>query len=615
MHRLPLFAALAVAAALIASACGGDDGAPEAPRAERAPGNGQQQSVPQDEPPDGSQEDAGTADSEGSRAAQRSAQDQQAAADQDQNQSGAETAVSPPSHTPPQRYAEIIVWLAAAYRTMTFTDTVAALAAAGNDIVNTPQFTADIDGDGDDEWLLPLSFRHRDDPVFDFWIVDAEGVVWRFNDETDASFWGAPAVVDQQRTTDGSMGIADFTGDGLDDVLIGTQRCDNSGCLEFFILVSAHFGQVRNVVHIPPIQRDSPASGIFVPNVVRLFIEDGENDVGFKVVRLLAGSNGFPPGHPAFLEHVEVWGWNGVRLVRGVWTFRVPAGNTLQTLITAEPFFLGGTETDFFASDGYDAVRALDPSDPEALGVPQEVLDAARQYAGFRRTLLTLRTWEDTENPVVLEELRFLDESYPGARITRAANLLLDSYALTSDLRAACEIVNAFLIQDSGNEPPLGPLSSEEFFDPPLSPAQLCRVDSSASLLNVAQAGFITGQIFYSRIALERIYAQLQLDEPADPPPGDTPDNFRIFAGARMLLSSFLIGDTAAADLWLSRLEADFPDGAYTALARDIAERWQEDQDIFVACVSALQAVSAPDQVRLQSESPNAWAAADLCAG
>jgi len=330
--------------------------------------------------------------------------------------------------------------------------------------------TADLDGDDSEEWLLTLDTTRlqsqsggagvpADEHVGDFWVVGDGAILYQTHQGEEQLFFGAPMLVEQ----------TDMTGDDLPEAIIVFGTCGAHTCYNYYQVISAHEGEIRNVVE--PVEEEVVAAED-APTAISLSYVDEERveDATGDDLPDLVISGGIVGSAGAGIQRArtEVWSWDGeaVSLYEQIWE---DTGYRFHRLYNANYAF--EQESYGVAAELYESV-ITDPAleDVEwASGSVEEIRSHVQQFAGFRLAMLPLFRGDITE---ATRWRNWLQESHPDAPITRAATLLISEWeANGNDLPAACRVVTDFLER---TENPTGPLTDMGYNNPSLEAGDVC---------------------------------------------------------------------------------------------------------------------------------------------
>lgn len=330
---------------------------------------------------------------------------------------------------------------------------------------------ADLDDDDAEEWFLTLDttrLQPAEGPGApleghpgDLWVVSDGAVVYRTHDSEEPDFLAtAPALVE----------LVDMTGDEQPEAITVSSTCGAHTCFNYYQVISAHDGEIRNVVD--PAEEQEVAAGDNVPVAISLSYVDEERveDATGDDLPDLVISGGLVGSAGAGIQRArtEVWAWDGdaVSLYEQLWE---DTGYRFHRLYNANYAF--EQESYGVAAELYESV-ITDPALEEVewhSGSEEEIRSYVQQFAGFRLAMLPLLRGDITE---ATRWRNWLQESHPQTPITRAATLLISEWeANGNDLPAACNVVTSFL---EGEPNPTGPLTDMGYNNPSLEAGDVC---------------------------------------------------------------------------------------------------------------------------------------------
>lgn len=372
--------------------------------------------------------------------------------------------------TPPDDLEGLADWLGQAHAAGISADEICAiLVENGWQQAEDDCQTADLDGDGADEWLLTLDttrLQPAEGPGApleghpgDLWVVSDGAVAYQTHEEPDF-FATAPTVVE----------LTDMTGDDRLEAITVFSTCGAHTCYNYYQVLSAHDGEIRNVVEPP--EEEAIAAGDDLPVAISLSYvdeQDVEDATGDDLPDLVI-SGGLVGSAGAGIQRArtEVWAWDGdaVSLYEQVWE---DTGYRFHRLYNANYAF--EQESYGVAAELYEAV-ITDPALEEVewhSGTVEQIRAHVQQFAGFRLTMLPLLRGDITE---ATRWRNWLQETYPDAPITRAATLVISEWeANGNNLPAACRVVTDFL---EGTANPTGPLTDMGYNNPSLEAGDVC---------------------------------------------------------------------------------------------------------------------------------------------
>lgn len=367
----------------------------------------------------------------------------------------------------PDDMDSLAAWIVGAYVARTPLDEVcAALQAASWQLPAGTCAEADLNGDNDLSWLVTIhniaeaELTAPDDPPGEMWVVAANTVFRQRIPNLDREPEPAPTV----------MEVVDLTGDTLVDVLIENQRCDDNNCLFQYQVLSAHHGQLENIVNLPAEDiTAAPFPVIQMSNVELAEIRDATEDGIADFV--LQGGREEPAGESEQRARTEVWSFDGQALLLAEATF---ADSNLRhhKLYDANAAF--DQENYTLAAQLYEAVvvdQSLEDV-PSATGrSAAETAADARQFAAFRLVIIPLLRGDITE---ATRWRNWLQDTYPQDPITQAAVLVLSEWETNrNNLAAACLTVTNTL---AGTPDPTGGLVDMGPGNPSLAAEDVCPV-------------------------------------------------------------------------------------------------------------------------------------------
>lgn len=375
--------------------------------------------------------------------------------------------------TPPDEFPALGEWVAQARAAEIALEDVCEVLGAAQ--WRQPQDTcsaADFDGDDEEEWLLTVDtskLEETAEPLVqdghpgDFWIVGSEGLAYQTRDAEELDFFAtAPSLVE----------LVDMTGDEQPEAVTVFSTCGAHTCYNFYQVVGAPDGAIRNLVEAPEPDTEAPepaADAISMAYVDQEEIRDATDDELPDLI--IHGGIVGSAGAGIQRARTEIWAWSGdaIALAEQRWE---ETGYRHHWLYNANYAF--EQEAYDLATSQYEEVIVnADLEEVESFdGSPQEVRDHTRQFAGFRLSLLPLLRGDITEST---RWRNWLHEEYPDAPITQAADRLFAAWESNgNDLVAACRDVTTFL--QTANDP-TGPLVDMGYNNPSLTAETLCRLE------------------------------------------------------------------------------------------------------------------------------------------
>lgn len=360
----------------------------------------------------------------------------------------------------PTAWPELESWLIAGWQSRILPASVQqALQRAGWQKAESHLQAFDLDGDSRDEWLLTL-YALPGDPVFSsggfgdlgqFWIVNGQGVPFRI-DRMAQSFEAAPEVVT----------VADFTGDNRYEVVVQSTGCGAHTCVQAYEIISAHLGGWQNLVQRPDAPPDA-ASFIHISTSDAATLDaNGDGLYDFVVHGGAIGS----AGAGIHRAYTEVWRWDGAHMVLAETIWDETNYRHHQLYAGNEALAAGNFEQ---ATDRY--LRVIEDEtleDVPAFSGDGDSYHDSRIFAAFRLALIALRQGDLFQ---ATDWDGWLQLVYPGAPLTAAVSLMIQTWETNQDLTAACAAVTNFL---SPLPQPTGVLENLGYGNPSLTAADVC---------------------------------------------------------------------------------------------------------------------------------------------
>lgn len=322
---------------------------------------------------------------------------------------------------------------------------------------------ADLTGDGREEWLMTLCSQREADGscqrsfgnemIGDLWAIGAGGVLHRISDHTDVSWRTAPEI----------LALRDFSGDGLPDALTVTTYCGAHTCVQLYHILSAHHGEVTNLVRAWSDYLEQWVDG------AEMSYSDWElSDAAGAGLLNLVLSGGYIGSVGAGIHRgrTEVWSWDGeaVTLAEMAWD---ESNYRFHLLYDANEAFAAGDDDNarllyerVIHDDSLEDIEWAEPAD--------QIRSYTRQFAAFRLALLELRQ----QRPVEAAAWQaWLQQEYAGQPLTRAAGQLLTAAGQGQALPQACADVAGLLYLEDN---PTGPLVNMGYANPALEVEDVC---------------------------------------------------------------------------------------------------------------------------------------------
>jgi hypothetical protein len=335
----------------------------------------------------------------------------------------------------------------------------------------------DLDGDGSDEWIITIftgpgkeavCSEYTCSEIGEIWIINDKGVVYRlFNEDED---WLGPIIIAE----------ADFTGDGLSDIVTQSTFMGAHTLTMTYHVLSAHNGKINNVVLLGNeldqistpfrpfsnyVNEDWSTPGIQLTNAIHTIKENNDGLAELAIDGGYFGSVG--AGNHRGRE--EVWAWDGKAVTLADVTYPETKLRIHSLFDGDYAFILEDYET---AAIAYKRAISDDTlTDDILFAPPEEAYPVTVQYAAFRLVLLYL-IQDDVEGMSVWRE--WLNEEYPDSPITQSAEVLINSWQNSGDLTEGCSAVADF--QKSHEGFTIWPLNNIGYGNPDISEEKLCPI-------------------------------------------------------------------------------------------------------------------------------------------
>ncbi len=334
----------------------------------------------------------------------------------------------------------------------------AALQAAGWQHSTDDLGSSDLNGDGQEEWLLTIFVDESGQgtvfgPPGNFWIVGEGGQLYStFGDSSEVGLWTAPVVIL----------LGDLTGDNLPEVIIETSSCGAHTCHNLYQAVSAHHGTIGNIVVGPD---DGGALMAFPTAEFYDSTDDGLSDL------VLTGGIVASIGAGIQQARSEVWAWDGtaITLADTLWA---PSPWRFHVLYDANRAF---DRPDYENAHGL-YLRVINDGtlqDISEFPASGDTRDSARQFAAFRLVLLGLLA-DDQDAAAIWRD--WLSLHYSDSPIHQAATaLMMEWISGTGNLGDACGVATSLLL---AAENPTGPLAYLGYANPELTAEDVCPIQA-----------------------------------------------------------------------------------------------------------------------------------------
>ena len=357
-------------------------------------------------------------------------------------------------------------WLIIAWKEQASPTAVhAALAAAGWQTDPDQLVTADLTGDGRDEWLVSLCISgYQEDAcptsfegeiMGELWVIGAAGILYQYGDRFDIAWQMAPVV----------LTVADMTADGRADALIAATSCGAHTCYQHYLVLSAHYGELANILNPTTDELvDAWSEGTSISYSTHQLSSDDPPQI------ILHGGLIGSAGAGIHRGYTEVWQWDGQAIsYHDFWWDE--SNYRFHRLYDANQAWYDhdwplarALYAQVIDDDSLEDIEWWDSS-------AADVADATRQFAAFRLALLAVRERKLVE---AASWQTWLQENFGGRPLPQAAELLLTRYATEGNWQAACTAVTNFLLE---LEEPLGPLHYMGYANPALEAEDVCPLD------------------------------------------------------------------------------------------------------------------------------------------
>ena len=337
----------------------------------------------------------------------------------------------------------------------------AALQDAGWQHSSNELRTADLTGDGLDEWILLLHDITLDEDVFipvfgapgDLWVLYGTGLLYEHHAETDVPTFEAPLLPEL-------LDLADLTGNGLPELIVMDSDCGAHTCFGFIRVIGLTDGEPQSLV-----QGAAPADDWIEISFPEVWIEPFQGQDALHVHGGHIGS----VGAGIMRSYTEVWAWDGDAIVLQE-TLLDPTDYRHLILYEGLDAMAAG-DLDGAAALFEDAAMSPDLDTVSFMGEDPDELEAAiRQFAAFRLILVRLLQEDMAEAESVLAWLEGME---PGAPLTLAARRLVEEWAGPEEMDALCAAIQAEL---EAYDEPTGPLEYQGYGNPSLTAEDICEL-------------------------------------------------------------------------------------------------------------------------------------------
>ncbi|MBE9100623.1 hypothetical protein [Vacuolonema iberomarrocanum] len=380
---------------------------------------------------------------------------------------------------------DLITWLEDQWQEGTNPDQVQRELQAAS-WVNSPEDfqLLDVDGDGQDEWLLSLSFDPNPKSwgsSGDFWII-GEALLYRYLEPEDYFRLGTqadpiPLSQDFDLTAPQVIAFQDYTGDREPELLLQRQICGAHTCVQSYTVLSYQDGAIRSLISQAP-SFDTDGMSVVMPYAE---VEAATDETGDRRPDLLIRGGTYGSAGAGIQRiRTEIWAWDGSAMILD--DIRWDPSDYRFHLLYEANYRLEQGDGDR-AADLYRQViedDSLNDDVPEF--TPGSVYDSSRQFAAFR--LMVMEMMDDDDRQFRNWE-RWLRRHYPDASITEAARRMSDRWNDDDSRDDACMAAHDYLaalddeLQDDSDpaDAPTGPLRYMGYGNPPLSGADVCPID------------------------------------------------------------------------------------------------------------------------------------------
>lgn len=337
----------------------------------------------------------------------------------------------------------------------------------------------DVNGDGEDEWLVTVSFDPN--PMHwgssgDFWII-GNNLLYRYFEPEDYFREGTeadpiPLSQDFLLSAPRVMAMQDYTGDRAPELLLQRQMCGAHTCTQSYTILGYRNGAVRSLItQAPSLETDGMSVVMPYSEVEPATDETGDGRPDLLLYGGTIGSAGAGIQRP----RTEIWAWDGraITLKDIQWD---PSDYRFHVLYEANYRMAQGDRDR--ATDLYrQVIEDDDLNDDLWWNTTGSVYDSSRQFAAFR--LMVLEMMEGDRNDAE-DWQRWLRRRYPNAPITEAARQMNELWRNQASLNTACNAAYNYLaaLDDPDTaDGPTGPLRDMGYGNPQLTGADVCPVE------------------------------------------------------------------------------------------------------------------------------------------
>ena len=380
---------------------------------------------------------------------------------------------------------DLITWLEDHWQEGTNPDEIKRDLQAASWINSSEDFLLlDVDRDGQEEWLLSLSFDPHPEPwgtSGDFWII-GEDLLYRYFEPEDYFRLGSesepiPFAQSFDLTAPQVIAIQDYTGDRSLELLLQRQLCGAHTCVQSYTVLGYRDGAVHSLISQDP-YADTDGTAVVMPSSQVERATDVTRDR--RPDLLIHGGTYSSAGAGIQRPRTEVWAWDGNAMTLN--DIRWESSNSRFHLLYEANYRLEQGNDDR-ATDLYRQIIEDTSLNDDVTGYNADsVYDSSRQFAAFR--LMVMEMMDDDDRQFRNWE-RWLRRHYPDAPITEAARRMSDRWDGDNSRDDACRAAHDYLVALDGqlsddsdpSDAPTGPLRYMGYGNPTISGADVCPLD------------------------------------------------------------------------------------------------------------------------------------------